>query len=549
MDLLLKPVPHDQASAFIANKPVLAREAFDNLLPDLKARAFTITGIEAANVMQNVRDRIAELPQGADWDKVKADIADKISPWLDTGAEESGGQPSSMSASERRAELLLRQHGFQAYAAANEEVMQRQKDAFPFAQYLGAEDERERPSHFALNNIILPVDDPFWETHTGPWDWGCRCQKVPLQSDDVAAIQAEDANKKPEEQRVIDGPRLQALRENRLITAGPGGMPQFVNVAPSANYTFNPKTLVMDVKALEQRYDPETWDTFTKWAKIQQTERGVSVWQWLMQRAPAGVRRTATTPPTPAPTPTPAPRPVARRVPPPESGAGIPVRQAQGPEPVVGLPVTPITPVRPVIPAPTRTAPVSAAIEIRTTGAHKPQIENALAAIDRVHDDGDLPPLPVIGQSGNALGIYQFNRQGGAVQIGIGNYPQKWPGLTTAHEIGHFLDHQVLGARGSFASVDDPALAAFRSAVLASRSVLELQRLGIGLRSDFLEPYELWARAYAQYIAKKSGDPLLLAQLDKIRTGDQSWRQWSDDDFAPIEAAIDDLFRAKGWLK
>jgi hypothetical protein len=44
--------------------------------------------------------------------------------------------PENTAAVERRAELLMRTHGFQAYQASNLAVMEAQKDVFPYWQYL-----------------------------------------------------------------------------------------------------------------------------------------------------------------------------------------------------------------------------------------------------------------------------------------------------------------------------------------------------------------------------------------------------------------------------
>jgi hypothetical protein len=68
------------------------------MLPELRARAFVITGVEAANVAQTVRDRIAELPAGGDWDKLKKEIVNDISPCLGSDNDEEG-----IAAAERRA--------------------------------------------------------------------------------------------------------------------------------------------------------------------------------------------------------------------------------------------------------------------------------------------------------------------------------------------------------------------------------------------------------------------------------------------------------------
>ncbi|MCX6911293.1 MAG: hypothetical protein NTY01_25070, partial [Verrucomicrobia bacterium] len=60
-DFLFGPAPYEEAAAFLKNKPAVARRVFDRLLPEIKGRVFTITCVESANVLQSVRDAIAEL--------------------------------------------------------------------------------------------------------------------------------------------------------------------------------------------------------------------------------------------------------------------------------------------------------------------------------------------------------------------------------------------------------------------------------------------------------------------------------------------------------
>lgn len=298
--LLLKPVPHTEAARFIADKPAVSRETFDRLLPDLRARAFTITGVENADVMQSVRDAIAEIPRGGDWDKVKEDIAARISPWLDQGEGNEGR-------AEKRAELLLRTHGYQAYQAAQYEVMDRQRAAFPYWQYQTAEDDNVRDSHAALNGLVLPADSPFWDTHFPPWDWGCRCYIAPLSADDVAEIELRDEGKKPEERLVLDADRLRQLEQiGELNRASPGGVPQRIDLrAPEqrgGQYRFDPGSLKMGREQLQERYDPPTWQAFEKWARGQSIElRGLdgNLWEWLSAGQPRRARPVVTAVTTP----------------------------------------------------------------------------------------------------------------------------------------------------------------------------------------------------------------------------------------------------------
>ena len=52
-----------------------------------------------------------------------------------------------------------------------------------YLRYTTMLDNRVRYSHRLLHGIILPRNHPFWETHTPPIDFGCRCRVMPLSAD------------------------------------------------------------------------------------------------------------------------------------------------------------------------------------------------------------------------------------------------------------------------------------------------------------------------------------------------------------------------------
>lgn len=49
---------------------------------------------------------------------------------------------------------------------------------YPYLEYRAVNDENTRASHAALNGIIRPVGDPFWDTYFPPLDWNCRCRAI-----------------------------------------------------------------------------------------------------------------------------------------------------------------------------------------------------------------------------------------------------------------------------------------------------------------------------------------------------------------------------------
>jgi hypothetical protein len=126
------------------------------------------------------------------------------------------------------------------------------------------------------------------------------------------------------------------------------------------------------------------------------------------------------------------------------------------------------------------------------------------------------------------------------------------------HEVGHFLDNYALMPGTPFATslAKTNDLAEWMSAVRKSPEIISL-RLDLANKKDIaktaylLLPSEIWARSYAQWIVQDSQDPALKSTLDSLRQSQNqsdAKSQWSDPNFAPISAAIDALFKRRGWI-
>jgi SPP1 gp7 family putative phage head morphogenesis protein len=504
---LFEPTPHAEAAKWLRDKPVVSRQVFDGLLPELRARAFLVSGVEDANVAAEIREIVAKLPEGMPWEQAKREIASKLGPWL-------SGEDSAMKAARARAEIILRTHGFQAYQVTSHKIMRAQEDVFPFWQYLSLGDEKVRPAHIALNLKVAPADAPFWHDHSPPWQWGCRCRKVPLLPDEVDEMLAEDQSLPPERHRVLQGAALKLAEQGRMYNAAgqqldiksdrqkgkPGG------------FVFDPDALTLPLSDLKARYDPVTWSEFESSSKGTKLNDGRTVWSWLNgAKAKAGKVKPASL-------------------------------------------VTPTVPAAP----PAATAPaggsplVSAALDLTGTGTHQPVADRVNAAIDKVHTDGVLPMAQVKAagvKSLNALGDYHPVTN----DIRFAN-DGTWPHLTLTHEIGHFLDRRALGDGHSFGSqqLPDADFKAWWDAVSKSPTFQGItpREAGGQRRSDyFRSPWEAWARCYAQFIASESQDPELMADLDRVSQDPESWRQWSTTEFEPIAKTMRTLFKSKGWMK
>lgn len=210
--------------------------------------------------------------------------------------------------------------------------------------------------------------------------------------------------------------------------------------------------------------------------------------------------------------------------------------------------------------------PVSSALTPRD---YKQVTRHVLSVIDSIHGDGQLPGIPVVrSTSQQFLGAYEYYINGRPGDIKLSSHGTARE-MTLAHEIGHFIDHQAV-QRGQWASETHAAFMAWVGAVQSTTAVKLLREMlaGPGIINDgqhqytvnrkylryLLDTREVWARSYAQYIATKSRDPAMIAQLrdmqQRISTAPIKYQhQWSDDDFEPVLKSMDELFVKLGWMR
>ncbi len=270
------------------------------------------------------------------------------------------------------------------------------------------------------------------------------------------------------------------------------------------------------------------------------------------------------------PNPPGSPLVVIKPTPPPGGGSPGAVPGGGGPGPKPAPKPTPLPKARPVVPTSAHKplgTPVSNSLIIPPE--HQALFGPVLEAIDLVHGDGNLPRIP--------LSISNTPHEEGSLNIAIKKgFPIRFdslslsdkgerPELTLAHEIGHFVeiggilgpDNRRLQNYRMFNQ--DPKFEEWKETVASSDAITQLKHIRQLSSTDrdhakfityLVSDHDTWARAYAQYIAVRSGDLTLLLQLDRVRSSQGSFvarSQWKDSDFKNIAAALDNLFRKLGW--
>lgn len=75
--------------------------------------------------------------------------------------------------------------------ASKWQKFEKDKGALPYLQFDTVGDGRVRAAHQALDGIIKPVNDPFWDTYLPPLDWNCRCSVRQLAEGEVTPTQSD----------------------------------------------------------------------------------------------------------------------------------------------------------------------------------------------------------------------------------------------------------------------------------------------------------------------------------------------------------------------
>ena len=93
---------------------------------------------------------------------------------------------------------------------------------------------------------------------------------------------------------------------------------------------------------------------------------------------------------------------------------------------------------------------------------------------------------------------------------------------------------------------NSPEIKAIEAMKFPGRSIAKKQR---GHKDYLLSREEQFARAYAQWIAERTGGTKYLNAMELRRNEGWGCAQWQKEAFAPIAAEFEKLFKAKGWLR
>lgn len=176
---------------------------------------------------------------------------------------------------------------------------------------------------------------------------------------------------------------------------------------------------------------------------------------------------------------------------------------------------------------------------------HRERIQTAIGAVSKVHNVKNVAAVTIMAESRrnaphpDALGWYN-PRQPGMIGTRFADNPDAE--AVIVHEFGHMLDYQEFGTGGAASRAG--GMSGVMDAISSSKASARWRSIADADTNAYInDPSEVFARAYTQWVATRSGDSKLLGAL-----GRDAAEHWEADDFEPVGKAMDEFFEGQGLL-
>ncbi len=147
------------------------------------AIAFTVAKSAGFDVLEDIHEELSRaIEEGLPFAEFRKRLEPRLRAKGWWGRQEvidpaSGEVVTAQLGSRRRLKVIYEANMRSARAAGQWERAQRTKRMLPYFAYRLGPSRQHRAQHVAWASAptILPVDDPFWDTHYPPNGWGCKC--------------------------------------------------------------------------------------------------------------------------------------------------------------------------------------------------------------------------------------------------------------------------------------------------------------------------------------------------------------------------------------
>ncbi|MFY0745437.1 phage minor head protein [Campylobacter sp. LH-2024] len=189
-----------EAVEFLKNKKPQISFDYDEISHSAHKKVFTIAKLMDDGLLKDLQDSLAKAIKNGDKFSTWSEIAEtklKAKGWW--GSKElvnpRTGETKKTNFNSARLKKIFEENSRKAKAKAIYE--NQMKSTKPYFKYCTKQDSLVRDKHRAFDGIVLPKDDPFWDTHyphVTMHDFGCRCYVLNVGESEIKGSKSPVAN-------------------------------------------------------------------------------------------------------------------------------------------------------------------------------------------------------------------------------------------------------------------------------------------------------------------------------------------------------------------
>lgn len=171
-------LPFQEQIGYFRRKLSLPTRAWTDLYAQEHDQAFVVAGAMKRDLLGDLRGAVERaIAEGGTLEQFRGDF-DRIVERH--GWQYNGGRGW-------RTRVIWETNLRQSYNAGREAQMAdpELRKRRPYGLYRHGDSRNPRPQHLAWDGMVLPLDDPWWATHTPQNGWGCSCKKFMIGPRDV----------------------------------------------------------------------------------------------------------------------------------------------------------------------------------------------------------------------------------------------------------------------------------------------------------------------------------------------------------------------------
>ncbi|PTP90099.1 phage minor head protein [Vibrio splendidus] len=162
-------LPFEEQIAYFRNKTNVPTERWTDIWKQAHDRSFMVAGAMKEDLLADFRsavDKAISEGKSLNWFKKEFNNIVAMHGWAHTGD------------ANWRSKVIYEANMRQSYTAGREQQIVQLKGSRPYGIYKHSGSEHPRHDHLSWNNLVLPLDDPWWDTHTPINGYGCKCKKL-----------------------------------------------------------------------------------------------------------------------------------------------------------------------------------------------------------------------------------------------------------------------------------------------------------------------------------------------------------------------------------